>query len=160
MRPSLLTWLCTSLSAGFASVWWSFLALLPNPVLQALLAPFLRLPILAEWSFPRSLTTFSLKLAGSRSATCNLATLLPSARGRHSLHLATELLSARGRAPTKSGLCCESSPGSSVLLMARVLQLHNGVLCNLDLFLKLRFVEEIPGCRHFIGDVSRVQLLV
>ena len=27
VRPSLLTWLCTSLSAGFASVWWSFLAL-------------------------------------------------------------------------------------------------------------------------------------
>ena len=25
--PSLLTWLCTSPSAGFASVWWSFLAI-------------------------------------------------------------------------------------------------------------------------------------
>ena len=44
--------------------------------------------------------------------------------------------------------------------MARVLQLHNGVLCNLDLFLKLRYVEEFPGCRHFIGDVSRVELEV
>ena len=26
-NPSALTWLCNSLSAGFASVWWSFLAL-------------------------------------------------------------------------------------------------------------------------------------
>ena len=107
------------------------------------------------WSFSRSL---SLKLAGSGSATYNLATALLSARGRHSLHLATELLSARGRPPTKSGLCCESSSGSSVPLTARVLQLHDGVLCNLDLFLKLRFVEEFPGCRYFIGDVSRVEL--
>ena len=87
--------------------------------------------------------SFSLKLASSRSATYNLA---------------AALLSARGRAPTKTGLCCESSSGSSVLLMARVLQLHNGVLCNLDLFLKLRHVEEFPGCRHVIGDVSRVEL--
>ena len=30
MRPSLLTWLCTSLSAGFASVGWSFPALSPQ----------------------------------------------------------------------------------------------------------------------------------
>ena len=37
--------------------------------------------------------------------------------------------------------------------MARLLQLHNG-----DLFLKLRYVEEFPGCQHFIGDVSRVEL--
>ena len=42
--------------------------------------------------------------------------------------------------------------------MARELQLHNGVLCNLDLFLKLRYVEEFPGCRHFIGDEKRVEL--
>ena len=42
--------------------------------------------------------------------------------------------------------------------MARVLQLDNGVLCNLDLLLKLRYVEKFPGCRHLIGDVSRVEL--
>ena len=54
------------------------------------------------WSFSRS---FSLQLAGSRSATYNLA---------------TALLPARGRASTKSGPCCESSSGSSVLLMSRV----------------------------------------
>ena len=42
--------------------------------------------------------------------------------------------------------------------MAPVLQLHNGVLCSLDLFLKLRHDKEFPGCRHFIGDVSRVEL--
>ena len=50
----------------------------------------------------------------------NLTTALLSARGRHSLHLATELLSARGRASVCSGPCCESSSGSSVLLMTRV----------------------------------------
>ena len=109
MRPSLLTRLGTSLSAGLPR--WSFLALFH----------FL----------------FHLNLVCSTSATS---------------YLATALLSARGRAPTKSELCCESSSGSSVFLMARVLQLHNGVLCNLDLFLKLRYVEVFPGCR--IGDVS------
>ena len=133
--PSLPTWLCISLSAGL--LLWSIL------VLQARLAPVHRLPTLA------------LKLAGSRSATYNLATALLSAR---SLHLAIELLSARGRAPRKYGLCCESSSRSSVLLMARVLQLHNGVLCNLDLFLKLGYVEEFPGWRHFIGNISRAEL--
>ena len=31
-------------------------------------------------------------------------------------------------------------------------------LRDLDLFLKLHHVEEFPGCPHFIGDVSRVEL--
>ena len=53
------------------------------------------------WSLSRSL---SLKLAGSRSATLNLATAMLSARGRVS----------------KSELCCASPLGSSVLHMARV----------------------------------------
>ena len=46
MRPSLLTWLCTSLSAGLPR--WSFLAL-TTLVLQARLAPFPRLPILGAF---------------------------------------------------------------------------------------------------------------
>ena len=150
MRPSLLTWLCTSLSAGLPR--WSLLLSYHS---RASSTSGTDSSAAYTWSFSRSL---SLKLAGSRSASCNLANALLSARGRHSLHLATELLSARSRASTKSGLCCESSSGSSVLLMARGLQLHNDVLCNLDLFLFLRFVEEFPGCRHFIGDVSRVEL--
>ena len=134
MRPSLLTWLCTSLSAGLPR--WSLLLSYHS---RASGTSGTDSSASYPWSFSRSL---SLKLAGSRSATYNLA---------------TELLSARGRAPTKSRLCCESSSGSYVLVMARVLQLHNGVLCNLDLFLKLRYVEEFPGCRHFIGDVPRVR---
>ena len=39
MRPSLLTWLRTSLSTGFASVGGAFLPSNPNLVLKALLAP-------------------------------------------------------------------------------------------------------------------------
>ena len=135
MRPSLLTWLCASLSAGLPR--WSLLLSCHS---RASGTSGTDSSTAYPWSISRS---HSLKLAGSRSATYNLA----AAR-----------LSARGRAPTKTGLCCESSSGSSVLLMARVLQLHNGVLCNLDLFLKLRHVEEFPGCRHVIWDVSRVEL--
>ena len=152
MRPSLLTWLCTSLSAAFVSVWWSFLALLPNLVLQALLAPFLRLPILAVWSFSRSLTTFSLKLAGSRSATLNLATALLSAQGRH--HCTWRLR------------CCllsvgHQKSGPSLRVIVWVICASHGTcgvaavfLHDLDLFLKLRHVEEFLGCPHFIWDIS------
>ena len=68
-----------------------------------------------------TVSTAAFPQSFSRSYSLKLATALLSARGRHSLHLATELLSARGRAPTKSELCCESSSGSSVLLMACVL---------------------------------------
>ena len=46
-------------------------------------------------------------------------------------------LSARGRASVCSGPFCESSAGPSVPILALVLQLHNGFLCNFDLFLKL-----------------------
>ena len=129
MRPSLLTWFCTSLSAGLPR--WS-LSLSYHSRASGMSGT--NSSAAYPWRFSRSL---SLKLAGSRTATYNLATALLSSQGRHSLHLATELLSARGRAPTKSGLCCESSSGSSVLLMARVVQLHSGILCNLDLCLKL-----------------------
>ena len=69
------------------------------------LALYLAVCGLASVELSCSLTTFSLNLAGSRSATLNLA---------------TALLSARGRASVCSGPCCESSSGSSVLLMARV----------------------------------------
>ena len=37
----------------------AFLLSYPNLLLQALLAPFLRLPVLVVWSFSRSVTTFS-----------------------------------------------------------------------------------------------------
>ena len=53
-------------------------------------------------------------VVGSRSATSYLATALPSARGRASI------------------CCCESSSGPSAPILALVLQIHNGSLCNLD----------------------------
>ena len=114
--PSLLTGLCNSLSAGFASV--ESFALLAFSCFKHVWHRFLGILSL-------DLSTLSLKLAGSRSATYNLA---------------TELLSARGRASTKSGPCCESSSGSSVLLKAHVLQLHNYI------------DKKFPGCPHFIWD--------
>ena len=127
MRLSLLTWLCTSLSAGLPR--WSFIALLPLSCFRHVWHRFLGCQSLELFT----LSFLSLKLAGSRSATYNLATALLSARGQHSLHLATELLSAPGRASVCSGPCCESSSGSSA---------SHGVwsrcsFCNFDLFLKL-----------------------
>ena len=90
-------------------------------VLQARLAPIPRLPILAVWSF-HALFLFhsSSSVVGSRSATSYLATTLLFARGWASLHPATELRSARGRALTCSGPCCESSSGPSVITFALV----------------------------------------
>ena len=35
---------------------------------------------------------------------------------------------------------------------------RDSFLRNVGLFLKLRYVEEFPGCRRFIGDVSRKEL--
>ena len=122
--PSLLTWLCTSLSAGFGGAFLLSFTL----VLPARLAPIPRLPILAVWSFSRS-RSLSLKLVCSRSAASYLSAI--------ALLSATALLSARGRASVCSGPCCESSPGPSVPIVALVLQLHNSFLCNLDFFLKL-----------------------
>ena len=50
------------------------------------------------------------------------------------------------------------------LLLCTVFLLNAAVFVDLalylavDLFLKLRHVEVFPGCRNFIGDVSRVEL--
>ena len=96
MRPSWLTWLCTSLSAGFASVWWSFLALFHSRASSTKGAVS---SAASPWSLFHALFLHP-KLAGSRSA---------------SLHLATEPLSARGRASECSGPCCESESGSPAL---------------------------------------------
>ena len=75
---SLLTWLCT-LAVGPRSGG-GFLPSYPHLVLQARLAPIPRLPIFV-WIFSRYLTTFSLKLAGSRSASLHLATAVCSRSG-------------------------------------------------------------------------------
>ena len=97
---------------------------------------FLRLPILPVWSFSRSLTTFSLKLAGSRSAT---------------FYLATALLSARGRASKNRDRTVGHRLGH--LCFSWHVWSRCSFLRDLDLFLKLRHVEEFPGCPHFIWDI-------
>ena len=125
MRPSWLTWLCTSLSAGLPR--WSFLVLLP----------------------------LSLKLAGSRSATLNLAAALLSARGLHPC----------------TGNCAAVCSRSGIGMFWTLLRVLIWVICashgtwgrdsfllNLDLLLKLRHVEEFSGCPHFIWDISYVEL--
>ena len=113
-------------------------------VLQARLAPIPRLPILVVWSCSRSLS-LSLKLVFCRLEICNF---LPGdcaavCSRSASLHPATELRPARGRASVCSGPCCGSSSGPSV---------------NLDLFLKLPHVEEFPGCPRSIWVISCVEL--
>ena len=98
----------------------------------------------------------SSSLVGSRSATSYLVTARLSAQGRHSLHLATELLSARFRAPTKSGLLWSQNQGH--LCLPLHLWSHCSFLRDLDLFVKLRHVEEFPGCPHSIWDISCAEL--
>ena len=133
--PSLLTWLCTSLSAGLPR--WSFLALLPVSCFKHVWHRFLGCRSLLCGAVHALFFFFS-----SSSVVCSRSA---------SLHLATALRSARGWASVCSGPCCESSSGPSVLTFALVVtpQLF---LCHLDLFLKLRHVEEFPGCPHFTWD--------
>ena len=134
MRPSLLTWLCTSLSAGL-------------PRWSRLLSYHSRASGTSGTGssavYPLELFTLSFSQA-RRLEICNLKT--------------GDCASVCSRSGTNKIWTLGVTIWSSVLLMARVLQLHNGVLCNLDLFRKLRYVEEFPGCRHLIGDVSRVEL--
>ena len=92
-------------------------------VLQARLAPIPRLPVFAVWSCSRSLS-LSLKLVCCRLEICNIVPgdCAAVCSRSTSLHPATELRSARGRASVCSGPCCESSSGPSVLTFALVEQ--------------------------------------
>ena len=129
----LQTWLCTSLSAGFASVWWSF----PCPLTQSRASSTSatpRLPIFV-WSFSRSLTTFSLKLAGSWSATLNLATALLSARGLH--HCTWRLRCCLLEVGHRYVLDLAASHHWGRLCSPLHLCRHCSFLRDLDLFLKL-----------------------
>ena len=128
MRPFLLTWLCTSLSAGLPR--WSLLLSYHS---RASSTSGTDSSAAYPWSFSRSL---SLKLAGSRSATC---------------YLPTELLSARG-------LDLAASHRLGHLCFSWHVWSRCSVLRDLDLFLKLRHFEEFPGCPHFTYDNSRVEL--
>ena len=134
-----LTWALYLAVGGPASVELS--GSLTNLALQTRLAPIPRLPILAVWSCSRSLSLL-LKLVCCRLEICNISA---------SLHPATELRSARGWASVRSGPCCESSSGPSVLIFAPVLTPQR-FLCYLELFLELRHVEESPGCLHSTWD--------
>ena len=84
MRPSLLTWLCTSLSAGFASVGWSIPALLHQSRASSTSGTVSSAAYPCVELLTLSYHILSLKLAGSRSATLNQATALLSARSRAS----------------------------------------------------------------------------
>ena len=128
MRPSLLAWLCTSLSAGLPL--WSFSCSLTTLVLQARLAAYLCCVELFNLSLSSSFlgSRWCNFLPGDCAAVCSRSA---------SLHPATELRSARGRASVCSGPCCESSSGSSALLMARV----ESRQFSAQPFLKLRHVQ-------------------
>ena len=141
MRPSLLTWLCTSLLAGFASVELSRSH--TTLVLQTRLAPIPRLPILAVWSFSRS-PSLSLKLvclSSSRSATSYLAT-----RGLH--HCIRRLSCCLLEVGFRYVLNLAASHHLSHLCSSLHLWGHCSCLRNLNLFLKL---FDITSTRSFQG---------
>ena len=88
----------------------------------------------------------------SSSVTSYLATALRLSTSA-SLHLETELLSARSRASVRSGPCCESTSRTSVSILALVESRH--FLRNLD---RHHIDKKFPGCPHSTWDI--VQLTV
>ena len=147
MRPSLLTWLGTSLSAGFASVWRSSLALLPNLVLQALLA-------LSSAACPCCVELLTLSYR-----------ILSQARRLETCKIDGDCAAVPGDCAavcSRSGIKKNRDLAASHRLGHLCFTWHVWSRCNflrdLHLFLKVRYVVELPGCEHFIGDVSRVEL--
>ena len=104
-------------------------------VLRTRLAPIPGLPILAVWSFSRPLS-LSLKLVCCQLEVCNIlpGDCAADCSKSASLHPATELRSARGRASICSGPCCEFSSGPSVLTFALVESLQFAAQQLLKLF--------------------------
>ena len=104
--------------------------------------------------------SLSLKLVCGRLEICNIVPGDCAVCSRSaSLHPATELLSARGRASVCSGLCCESSSGSSVLISALVGSLQfSAQPWSLPETLRHNTDKKYPGCPHFIWDISLVEL--
>ena len=121
MRPPLkcgysssLIWLCTSLSVGvlhLRRVLWSLRSLSLSCFKHVWYRFFGCLSLLCGGFRALFLLLSSSSVVGSRSATSYPATALRLSRRSASLHLATELLSARGQASACSGPCCESSSG-------------------------------------------------
>ena len=141
MRPSLLPWLCTSLSAGFAAVGWSFPALLPKSRASSTSGTVssAACPCCVE------LLTLSYHILSQarRLEICNIepgdcAAVCSGCGHRYVLDLAAGHL---------RGFLCLSW------------QMWSRCSClrDLDLFLKLH-VGEFPGCPHFIWDISLVEL--
>ena len=148
MRPSLLTWLCTSLS-GFASVWWSFPALLPNLMHHARLAPIPRLPIFV-WSFSRSLSSPTRDLQ---------QTAVLSARGLH--HCTWRLRCCLLEVGHRYVLDLAASHHRGHLCSPLHLCRHCSFLRDHDLFLKLFVITSTRSFQvspHFTWDISLVEL--
>ena len=153
MRPSLLTWLCTSLSAGLPR--WSFLALLPLSCFKHVWHRFLGcLSLLCGASHALFLFLFlsSSSVVGSRSATSYLATPLLSARGLH--HCIRRLSCGLIEVGLRSVLDLAASRRLGHLCLLLHLWSHCNFLRHLDLFLKLRHVEEFPVSSIHLGHLS------
>ena len=129
MRPSLLTWLCASLLAGFASVWWSFLSL--------------------------SLSLSQARLLSARdSATSYLATARLSARSLHHCirRLSCGLLEVGLRyvGPLLRVIVW------AICAYLCTLWSHCSFLrdpASLPETLRHHIDEKFPGCPHFIWDI-------
>ena len=117
-------------------------------VLQARLAPIPRLPILAVWSFSRSLSLFlsSSFVVGSRSATSYLSTALLSARGLH--HCIRRLSCCLLEVGLRYFLDLTASHRLGHLCLPLHLWSHCSFLRDFDLFLKLFY---ITSTRSFLG---------
>ena len=136
MRPSLLTWLCTSLSVGFASVGWSFPALLPQS---------------------RASSTSGTVSSAACPCCVELLTLpyhiLSQARWLEICNIEPGDCAA---VCSRSGIGVCFGPAASHHRGSLCFSLHMWSRCSflrdLDLFLKLRHVGEFPG------DISLVEL--
>ena len=90
------------------------------------------------------------------SATSYLATALLSARGLH--HCIRRLSCGLLEVGLRYVLDLAASPHLGHLCFSWHVWSRDSFLRNLDLFLKLRHVEEFPGRPHFIWDISCVEL--
>ena len=134
MQPSLLTWLCTSLSAGLPR--WSFLALLPLSCFEDVWHRFLGyLSLLCEASHALFLFLSSSTAVSSRSATSYLATALLTARSLH--HCIRRLSCGLLEVGLRYVLDLAASPHLGHLCLLLHLWSHCSLPRNLDQLLKL-----------------------
>ena len=151
MRPSLLTWLCTSLSAACLG-----LVELSCPLTQSRASSTSGTVSSAAYPCCVELLTISYHIL-SQARRLEISNVEPGdcaavCSRSASLHLASALLSALSQA---------SKIGTSLRVIVWVICASHGTcgvaavfLHDLDLFLKLRHVEEFLGCPHFIWDIS------